>query len=79
MQVLNCNQPVTALDVSTDGGKSWQATTRKDYNYFQKAGGGGGFGTSSVTVRITCQDGKKVVAPGIGVDGDTEFTTPVNC
>ncbi|KAH8909194.1 hypothetical protein BR93DRAFT_967198 [Coniochaeta sp. PMI_546] len=79
MQVLNCNQPVSALDVSTDGGKSWQATTRKDYNYFQKAGGGGGFGTSSVTVRITCQDGKKVVAPGIGVDGDTEYATPVNC
>lgn len=41
MQLLNRNQPVTSLDVSSDGGKTWQGTVRKDYNYFQKAGRGG--------------------------------------
>ena len=79
MQVRNCNQPVDALEVSTDNGKTWQATTRKDYNYFQKAGGGGGFDKDTVSVRISCMDGKKIVASNIGVDGDTEFPTNVNC
>ncbi|KAB5576067.1 RlpA-like double-psi beta-barrel-protein domain-containing protein-containing protein [Coniochaeta sp. 2T2.1] len=79
MQVLNANQPIASLDASTDGGKTWQPTTRKDYNYFQKAGGGGGFGTDTVTVRVTCQDGRRVIAPGVGVAGDTEWRTPVNC
>ncbi len=79
MQVLNSNLPVSALDVSTDGGQTWQPTERQAYNYIKKAGGGGGFGKDAVTVRISCIDGKKVIAPQIGVKGDTQYLTAVNC
>lgn len=79
MQVLNSNQPISSLDVSVDNGDSWQSTDRKDYNYFQKSGGGGGFETDSVWIRLKCMDGRTVIAPDIGVKGDTEYSTSVNC
>ncbi len=65
MQVVNANYPVTALDVSTDGGSTWQPTQRQDYNYFQKSDGSG-FGTETVTVRVTCSNGGKVVLTSVG-------------
>jgi expansin (peptidoglycan-binding protein) len=79
MQVLNANQPVTTLEVSTDHGKTWQATDRQDYNFFKKTGGGGGFGSDRVGLRITCYDGKQVSVDGVGVAGDTSYLIGVNC
>ncbi|KAI0124779.1 RlpA-like double-psi beta-barrel-protein domain-containing protein-containing protein [Xylariales sp. AK1849] len=62
MQVVDHNQPVAKLEVSTDGGTTWQATTRQDYNFFEKSSG---FGTSSVDVRVTSTRGKMVVVKGL--------------
>ncbi|KAK3941011.1 RlpA-like double-psi beta-barrel-protein domain-containing protein-containing protein [Diplogelasinospora grovesii] len=78
MQVFNANQPVTSLDVSTDGGKAWQTTIRRDYNYFERPSGGG-FGTDAVTVRITCANGAQQTLWNIGVDGWSWFTASGNC
>ncbi|KAE9965647.1 hypothetical protein EG327_000401 [Venturia inaequalis] len=37
MQVVNSNIAVSSLEVSTDGGNSWQETTRREYNYFERS------------------------------------------
>jgi hypothetical protein len=63
MQVVNANEPVTQLEVSTDNGDSWADTTRTYYNFFEKDGG---FGTGTVDVRVTGSSGKKVVVKGVG-------------
>ncbi|KAE9961416.1 hypothetical protein EG327_004251, partial [Venturia inaequalis] len=64
MQVLNSNTEVTALDVSTDGGKTWKPTTRRPYNYFENSSG---FGTDIVTVRITSSIGTNITVSGMSV------------
>ncbi len=78
MQVVNANNAVTALDVSTNGGQTWQGTQRQDYNYFQKADGSG-FGTQTVTVRITCSNGNQVTMQNVGVADSTSYTASSNC
>lgn len=64
MQVLNSNTEVKALDVSTDGGKTWKPTTRQPYNYFENSSG---FGTDIVTVRITSSIGTNITVSGMSV------------
>ncbi len=78
MQVVNANNAVTALDVSTDGGNTWQGTVREDYNYFQKSDNGG-FGTLTVTVGVTCSNGNRVTLANIGVADSTSYTASGNC
>lgn len=78
MQVVNSNNAVTALDVSVDGGKTWQSTVRQDYNYFQKSDSSG-FGTDTVTVRVTCSNGKTVTLSNIGVADSSSYTASGNC
>jgi expansin (peptidoglycan-binding protein) len=75
MQVQNANQPISKLEVSTDSGKTWKATTRKDYNYFENSSG---FGTSSVDVRVTSVNGGTVVVKGVGVASSTTKTAGGN-
>jgi len=58
VQVVNSNVPVKAMDVSTDGGKTWQPTTRAEYNFFQNAHG---FGVEVVDVRITSVTGDTII------------------
>lgn len=41
MQARNVNQPVSKLETSSDGGITWELTTRKDYNYFENSSGCG--------------------------------------
>lgn len=67
MQVVNANEPVKSLEVSTDGGSTWQATTRAEYNFFENSSG---FGTSSVDVRVTSTSGSTVVVKDVGVGSD---------
>ena len=76
MQVLNNNQPVMALEVSTNGGVTWQGTSRRDYNYFET---GGGFGTDTLSGRVSCSNGGKVVLSHVRVNGNTQFTASGNC
>ena len=62
MQVVNANEPVAALEVSTDGGGTWQGTSRTYYNYFEEDAG---FGTGVVDVRVTGVSGSTVVVNGV--------------
>lgn len=71
MQVVNANEPVTALEVSTDGGNTWTQTTRSFYNYFENESG---FGTETVDVRVTGKSGKTVRVNGVGC-GSGEVVT----
>ncbi|KGO68972.1 Barwin-related endoglucanase [Penicillium italicum] len=75
MQVVNANEVVTALDVSTDGGSSWKSTTRSSYNFFENSAG---FGTSTVDVRITGASGNTVIVKDVGVSSGTEVTAGSN-
>ncbi|KAK0619176.1 RlpA-like double-psi beta-barrel-protein domain-containing protein-containing protein [Immersiella caudata] len=78
LQALNSNHPITGLEVSTNGGSTWQSTTRRDYNYFEKTSGGG-FGTQTVTVRVSCANGAKVTVQNVGVNAGTVTQAGGNC
>lgn len=71
MQVMNSNEPVSKLEVSTDGGSSWKSTTRKDYNYFENPSG---FGTDSVDVKVTSTTGASIVVKGVSIAASSTKT-----
>lgn len=75
MQVVNANGAVAKLEVSTDGGSTWQGTTRKDYNFFENSSG---FGTSTVSVRVTGASGAVVTVDNVGVASDSQMTASGN-
>ncbi|KAI1860355.1 uncharacterized protein JN550_011507 [Neoarthrinium moseri] len=75
MQVVNHSSPVASLEVSTDGGATWQATTRSDYNFFENQSG---FGKDTVDVRVTSTGGKSVVVNGVSVASDSSVTAAGN-
>ncbi|KAI0101599.1 carbohydrate-binding module family 63 protein [Nemania sp. FL0031] len=75
LQVVNANEPVAKLEVSTDGGSTWKATTRQDYNFFENASG---FGTDTVDVRVTSESGSTVVVKNVGVASDSQVTASSN-
>lgn len=75
MQVVNANEAVSKLEVSTDGGATWQATTRQEYNFFENSSG---FGTDTVTVRVTAESGSTVVVKNVGVASDSQVTAASN-
>ncbi|KAI8940974.1 hypothetical protein NX059_002224 [Plenodomus lindquistii] len=63
MQVMNSNVVVSKLEVSTDGGKSWKATTRQPYNFFENSAG---FGADTVDVKVTSTGGESIIVKGVG-------------
>lgn len=67
MQVMNANVAVEKLEVSTDGGKSWKATTRQPYNFFENSAG---FGADTFDVKVTSTNGKSVVTKGVSIAAD---------
>jgi expansin (peptidoglycan-binding protein) len=75
MQVMNANVGVSKLEVSTDGGKSWKATTRQPYNFFENSSG---FGADSVDVKVTSINGKTVVVNGVSVASNSLKTAGGN-
>ncbi|CAI9635692.1 unnamed protein product [Alternaria burnsii] len=75
MQVMNSNMPVSKLEVSTDGGATWQATTRKEYNYFENPAG---FGADSVDVKITSSGGKSIVVKSVSIAANSKKTAGSN-
>jgi expansin (peptidoglycan-binding protein) len=75
MQVVNANEPVSKLEVSTDGGSTWKSTTRQDYNFFENSSG---FGTTTVTVRVTSKSGSTVVVKNVSVASDSQVTAGSN-
>ncbi|RSL49256.1 hypothetical protein CEP51_015523 [Fusarium floridanum] len=75
IQVVNSNEPVSKLEVSTDGGSTWQETERKDYNFFENSAG---FGVDSVDVKITSKTGKTVTVSGVGVEAGAKYEADSN-
>lgn len=75
MQVVNANEPVSRLEVSTDGGSTWKSTTRRDYNFFENPSG---FGTATVTVRVTSTSGSTVVVKNVSVASDSQVAASSN-
>ena len=64
MQVVNANKAISSLEVSTDGGYSWQGTSRQSYNFFEN--GGLAYPISGpVDVRVTSVDGDQIVVGGV--------------
>lgn len=68
MQVVNSNIAVSNLEISTDGGNSWQGLVRKEYNYFEKSDG---TGTDVVDVKVTAVDGRTIVVKGASVASES--------
>ena len=75
MQVVNANKGVKSLEVSTDGGSSWKATTRQPYNFFENPSG---FGTATVDVKVTSVDGDVVIVKNVGVSSGASTTGTSN-
>ncbi|KAL2813276.1 RlpA-like double-psi beta-barrel-protein domain-containing protein-containing protein [Aspergillus granulosus] len=75
MQVVNANEAVESLEVSTDGGSNWQSTTRTFYNFFENSSG---FGTDTVDVRVTGASGKTVVVKSVSVSSGSSTTASGN-
>ncbi|TVY86700.1 Expansin-YoaJ [Lachnellula willkommii] len=75
MQVVNANKAVSTLEVSTDGGSTWQATTRKDYNFFENSSG---FGTDSVDVKVTSSAGEVVIVDNVAITTGSVVTAGSN-
>ncbi|KUI58573.1 Expansin-like protein 1 [Cytospora mali] len=75
MQVVNHNEPISTLEVSTDGGSTWSSTTRSEYNFFENASG---FGTDTVDVRVTSTSGGTITVSGVSVASDSKVTASSN-
>jgi expansin (peptidoglycan-binding protein) len=75
MQVVNANEPVSALEASTDGGSTWIATTRTSYNYFEYTSG---FGTDTVDVRVTGSSGNTVIVENVSCSTTSEIIADSN-
>ena len=75
IQVVNAKKAVKSVDVSTDGGSTWKPTTRMDYNFFENPSG---FGTKTVTVKVTSVDGDEVIVKNVGVSSGISITTTDN-
>lgn len=75
MQVVNSNRAVSKLEVSTDSGKTWKATTRTNYNFFENSSG---FGTSTVDVRVTSASGGTITVSKVSVASDSKATAASN-
>lgn len=75
MQVVNHNQPIKSLEVSTDSGKTWTATTRKDYNFWENPNG---FRVETTQVRVTATTGKSIVITNVGTTAGAKYSATSN-
>ena len=75
MQVQNANVAVASLEVSTDGGKTWQQTQRQTYNYFENAAG---YGTQTVDVKVTSTSGESIVVKDVSIAPQSTKTASSN-
>ncbi|KAF1915341.1 RlpA-like double-psi beta-barrel-protein domain-containing protein-containing protein [Ampelomyces quisqualis] len=75
MQVMNANVAIAKLEVSTDGGNTWKATTRQPYNFFENPAG---FGADMVDVKVTSTNGKSIITKGVSIASDSMKTCAGN-
>ncbi|GLI82306.1 hypothetical protein PoHVEF18_010744 [Penicillium ochrochloron] len=75
IQVVNSNVPVRSLEVSIDGGKTWQPLSRQEYNFFQNPSG---FGVDIVDVRVTSVTGETIVVNNVNSASETRTDATSN-
>jgi hypothetical protein len=75
MDVVNANVPVQSFSVSTDGGKTWTATERTFYNYFEYTSG---FGTETVDVKVTSVTGESIIVNNVSCASEASTTATSN-
>ena len=75
IQVVNSNVPVKSLEVSTDGGATWQSLSRTDYNFFENPSG---FGVDFVDVRVTSVTGETIVLTNVNSASETRTDATSN-
>ncbi|KKY21734.1 putative extracellular cellulase allergen asp f7 [Phaeomoniella chlamydospora] len=75
MQVVNANEPVASLEVSTDGGSTWTSATRQTYNFFEISSG---TGTTTVDVRVTSSTGSVVTVEDVTISSGASTTASEN-
>ncbi|KIM95510.1 carbohydrate-binding module family 63 protein [Oidiodendron maius Zn] len=75
MQAVNANQGVSSLEVSTDGGSTWQSTTRQTYNFFENSAG---FGTTTVDIKVTSDSGDVVIVNDVNISSGASTTASSN-
>ena len=73
--MVNGNRRTSKLEVSVDGGKTWQAGKRTDYNFFEIPSG---VGAEKAWVRVTSGDGKRVVVRDVKMGSDLSVEGPSN-
>lgn len=78
VQIQNSNYPVSHVEVSNDGGKTWESTVSKDYNFFEGARVAG-FDTDTVDLRISCFNGRVVNMKDVAVAKDKKVWATSNC
>jgi expansin (peptidoglycan-binding protein) len=78
MQVQNSNWPIKSMEVSTNGGRDWQNTASRDYNFFEKSNGGG-YGVDRVDLRISCANGNVVMMTDVEVRDKSKVWATSNC
>lgn len=74
-QVVNAKLRTAKLEVSVDSGKTWKATTRQDYNFFEISSG---VGATTAWVRITSTSGGTVTVKSVTMTGDAVVTATAN-
>ncbi|KAK3701583.1 hypothetical protein LTR37_015437 [Vermiconidia calcicola] len=67
-QVVNANKGIRELQISTNGGKTWQrGLKRMEYNFFETQSG---LGSNTVDARVISVDGDRVVVKNVAVRSD---------
>jgi expansin (peptidoglycan-binding protein) len=77
IQVLNVNWPVLDVNVSADGGNTWQRTVGRDYNFFEHPNGN--YGTDVVDIRIACSNKKIIEINNVSMEGGKKHWANSNC
>jgi hypothetical protein len=72
---MNSNVPVSKLEVSTDNGATWKATSRQPYNFFEYSSG---FGTSTVDVKVTSTSGGVITVKGVSIEANKQTKASSN-
>ncbi|KAK5125465.1 hypothetical protein LTR85_000574 [Meristemomyces frigidus] len=74
-QVVNAHRRTAKLEVSTDEGSTWIATTRQSYNFFEISSG---VGASTAWIRATSHVGTTVVVKDVSMTSDAMATATAN-
>ncbi|KJX98688.1 putative extracellular cellulase CelA/allergen Asp F7-like protein [Zymoseptoria brevis] len=76
VQAVNAGKRVKDIQVSTNGGATWQGgLTRMEYNFFQKSAG---FGVTKVDLKVISIDGEETIARNCEVVGGNTCTAAGN-